>query len=1500
MANQVERMCQEEDLSSDIKDWSKHQVKEWVLKLDGMDSTVAQILVNEEINGACLLDISVKDLRDIGVKFGHARLLIHARDEVLKLRKEEPAYSRNQPEKPCKPYPFCRYHDTFRYMEDSILDVRESNALDLIEPHHEFKAFINTPDETKANKFISDVIHFAAACMNSRTNGTIHFGIGDKREGYVHGQVLGVIIGDIEAYVNDLKSAINAYFEHKHKHAAQMCIKHPRFVGVLNKNITSSDKCVIEVDIVPQSAICKENIYHTYPSKKFMKEAESQASKCFFVRDSGSSKDLLAQPETQEYEQFTESVSTRSNLRKQAEAIHLSVLKSSTQGSRLCHIITGGSLSLDKSNFEQYVIVTNKSHPSQFDSLQFLVDLDPTAVLDFDPESAKHGLKWHFDEHSTVNPHFPSQYQITEGAEDIANRLNLTRNTSWVFCNGGIETKSPSDNDQWLKKKETFIQDVISFLCRKDILPNERFLVIFLILSRVSDKMDPLVETFATFWQELGSTEQIICICDNEKTFTSLKDLIEARCGVNISDKCIYELSFAEVNGTILSLWSENRRSKRFLPCGGGGKVLLERKMERSLNILDVLCVNQCEGGNGDEIAIEENFYKGKISWWNFYFSEQPGSTPFIKRDCFDYIKDTVIPDLCSMRNACVLFNLIHLPGCGGTTLAMHILWALRDRFRCAVLKNISADFAEVADQVIKLLLYDHGEQAPRVPVLLMIDNFDNMDKVLDLQLLIDSECADKNIPSKSAQVILLNCMRSELSETTKQTADTLFIGSKLSENEQKMFEEKLQEIKKTHENAEKLYGFMIMKENFKSEYIKEVVHHTLKSFDINQKNAQLLAILVLLDVYCKGTSLSISLCEEFLGLQSKPVCGTTKIEQGFGEFSTLITRCSVEGKIVFSAVKVIHPRISRQCLQELTTTHKVKKADIVHLLLATDELYVSTQGKDNLMQDVCNILVKKYHTPEESKFTPLIQDIIKETPGLEETVLKSASKRFEKDATVSQLLARYYYLKKKDFSEAKFWAEKAKALFKDSSNIADTSAQVMKHELNNFIVNLNGELISPDKLRTFLEMAESTIDAFKETQNLAKQESLQRISIKTDNSHFNTLGYLGEIQVESFITNVLEKIPVFSSDSNRQEIMRQVLSGDIQLDRVEREDPWKHRNRPYYVILQKFEYLLYTLKHRMKANFDFLDSLHVNLGSRFGMKDNRDQLFQNELFRCFKQYAKIFCKSDSESHLKNKTLHIGLKLLQTRQSLEKEKVDTHCGILNCLSKGTSAEMMEMIARQYSFVCKHDGSPTERVNLIYVHVVLSCIKPDSQQLQPYPALTSLLLGVLREEIHLADSLALHFIAIVLLWPQSSSPVCKDFQSYISQMKTSYNALMKEVYNGKSPIIHFLLGKKQGYERLVHVGKIKKGLKAGQKQLISLWRSGKIWKEETMLELLCRVTGEVTTSRDCILADTCFLDLRVEVSPMYPSQISGLAEGSKVSFFIGFSIKGPLAFDIELL
>lgn len=104
---------------------------------------------------------------------------------------DEPLSSSQQPaEKMCMPYPFDNFSDGTRYTQYNTLNVPETGASNLMDPAHEFKLLTNTENALEDEimmKFSNEVFRFAAACMNSRTNGTIHFGVRDNPHGKIEG-----------------------------------------------------------------------------------------------------------------------------------------------------------------------------------------------------------------------------------------------------------------------------------------------------------------------------------------------------------------------------------------------------------------------------------------------------------------------------------------------------------------------------------------------------------------------------------------------------------------------------------------------------------------------------------------------------------------------------------------------------------------------------------------------------------------------------------------------------------------------------------------------------------------------------------------------------------------------------------------------------------------------------------------------------------------------------------------------------------------------------------------------------------------------------------------------------------------------------------------------------------------------------------------------------------------------------------------------------------------
>ncbi|XP_042575452.1 sterile alpha motif domain-containing protein 9-like [Cyprinus carpio] len=1455
----------------DIKEWNKDYVRQWLLEIK-VDKEDADILYNEKINGSGLLHLKMCNLTELHLSM-NAKALILYNIDILKQKTDMVTKSYS-----LKPYPFNRFNAAQRYRENSILDVTETGPKDYIQPCHEFKAFINTTEENRMKKYTYEVIRFAAACMNSRTNGTIHFGVADKP----HGQILGISIQNTDTFDVQQSHAIVKHFKSERAiKIAKRCIKPPRFVEVLKADMTSTGKCVIEVDIEPSSIVCQEFYFNTYKVDKNEHEIQEPTTaerkkSSFFIREDSSSKDLITSDSLKEYEKYIKDMPQLSKLRKDAEEKHLAVVKNSVQGSKLCEMITGGTQSLDRSHFAWYIVVANKSHPVQLENLRFLLHMDPVAVLDFDPESAENGLNKLFEERKT-NIHLPVQYKITGAVEDIASKLKLTKNTSWVFCNGGINEENPSDADKWSIEKGSSVRDVVSFLCRKDVLPHKKFLTIFLLLSQVSDGKDPLLETFNMFLQELKGGNQILCIIDNETSYTYWKDIIEGRYGVDISTRCIYELSFVEVNGTVLSLWSENRKSSRFVPCGGGSSVVLSKKTEDSLETLSILCVNQCDGGNEDKQKHEEIFYKGgKVSWWNFYFSEQPGSMPFIKRDKFNYIINTIIPDICSRKRVCEFFSIFHLPGCGGTTLAMHVLWTLKDKFRCAVLEDTTNDYTTIAEHIVQLLTYETKEKPTQLPVLLMIDDFQDISDVKKLQFQIEEEWLKQNKNSMSPQVIIVNCMRAESSE---QTDDAVFIGNNLSEKEQELFEEKLKEFKRTNTNIKTFYGFMILKKNFSPKYIQGIVKNTLKGFNFEKKKAQLFAVLVLLHVYCKNALLSVSTCEEFLGLQTKADFEPCKVEDGFEQFSTLLTRCTVNSKVSFEGVRVIHYSIAQHCLKELSTfSSKVTKADITNLLLTTDSFYEYALGKQKLMQDVHDMLVRRQYSAEDedSLFSPLIQDIMKEMPGMEEIILQNAAKCYRKDAVIFQLLARYYYIKKSDFTTAMIWAKKAKGLSKDNSYICDTVSQVLVRELKHEVHKDRDDPIKPESLEKYLTLAKSAGEACKETQQIANKEAKTRSERLKDYNTYNTAGHLGELQTAAIVIQILQKTPLFNC-------LAQVLSGKISFEDLPRMNDDLEQ---YYQVLQKHKSYLLQLKDTMKNHFHFLNNFFVNLVPFFAEKDKQKELTKPKVSRYFQQYIDLFCKINWSELVNNEHMNLIVKTERTRQCLERNKGDSYTGLLEYLYKGDSASTLEEIIQQYDFILKWKEARhlMDIINFIYANVILANINPESQYIMPYQDLCNLLHQIIDHPIPFSEILPLHYITVLLLRQEEDCTL----PPFVSQMKLSYLKDLRPVSNGKRAAVHFYLGKDEGYGGLISHRDINSCL--GSEQNISTkWDDEKMWERVRDCEKLYRASGKICGG---------FISAAdVKVDPMFRSQLP--KESSKrVSFFIGFSMNGPVALDID--
>ncbi|KAI3375687.1 hypothetical protein L3Q82_003993 [Scortum barcoo] len=613
---------------------------------------------------------------------------------------------------------------------------------------------------------------------------------------------------------------------------------------------------------------------------------------------------------------------------------------------------------------------------------------------------------------------------------------------------------------------------------------------------------------------------------------------------------------------------SQKWQSYQLLSTAGGGEICIGNEIRDSFSLLDVLCANEFEGESFNLEFLEQteiNFYRGAPpEWLNFHMSELAESdgagTPLIKRDGYK----TLVGEIYKKKrvNGTSTIKLFHQQGCGGTTLAMQVLWDLRKNFRCAVLKGSASHITNIAKEVVDL--FTAGSQGNQNTVLLLLNN----EQILEnLQDSIMEEIAEQELDTDMPVVILFSCVRAsdhvilekEDSYTVKQHKRKYVILKKeLSDTEKQKFNEKKEELcRRYSEKYKHFHGFNIMQTNFSQAYIQEActVFTTIKKTNRHQLVPQLAAFLSLLNAYVPGSYLLESQCLDFLKRKDS-VHEDLSLEDRMEPFNGLIVIFQ-QDKRFEKKVCMAHPMIAQHCI-ELMDQGRVSRSDTARNFLTCfcgDEVppFLFSFIKDMLtkreMKNKINDIEKdekeqKGREEDQEKFSRLILDIKeREDEKQSASVLKVASNKFAQNSLFPQALARFYYIELKDYNKAEMWAETGKERDPNKSFIADTLGQVHKNHLKNKKRTAsNDEKTFP---RQILQLAAKAIDAFQHEEHLAENE--RRKDMKEDGKTkvlraLNTRGQLGYLQVCNLLYDLLV---------SQNEIWKSVLTKSLSLGSV-------------------------------------------------------------------------------------------------------------------------------------------------------------------------------------------------------------------------------------------------------------------------------------------------------------------------------------------------------------
>ncbi|XP_056304028.1 sterile alpha motif domain-containing protein 9-like [Danio aesculapii] len=1517
---------------SPMETWTESMVSNW-LKSIGIKEAYIEKLHEEEVNGQVLSKVSEEFLKkETGMKAGPALLIIKKRDEILKISqkaqskpkqpsgkndngvsknkiadtradiKEQheedpvPAVLRNRDS---KPRPFEMEGVEFKYVKNGVL-LPESGVIDMISPCHEYKSFATaaTLDRQRLQaKFAKEVLKFATGCMNVRTNGTIHFGVMDSRgdAGYVHGEIIGFPVKEKDIYYDAL-DYIEKSFAESDSELVRLCIGKPQFVQVICSE-SNEEQFIVEVDIKPSVRIVKNQLF-SVRLPNFSEEANKvQLEKKTVYRRVGSKTEPVA-----DLTEFYQHISLRDSQREEAEKMlnFTSPEPSQNLGKKLSMLITGGKKVMDKDKW--HILVTNRFQEKDLQSIDFLLNMKIFCVFDFDPDSNVSGLCHEYDKHHAVNRHFMQNYKIPSGLSirDFESRERLFDQISWIFCNGRSDFKGSEphcDEKTWVKTKRTLLKECVSLIC-KDILPKGTFQVIFLLASPVDT---PLLNTFYEFITDMEGHEDIICLAESEENFKKWQSFALGSSDMEtISRSSVVGMTVSQINATLQRVQPTTTQATKRLPIHVKGECFLDTREEKVRSSLEILSLDHCEENSHDAIEsekenIEKQFYHGgKVTWMNLWLAEKKIVGEVIQRDAYNDVSDLVKECLnwSSERAPISCINIYHHPGSGGSTVPRQVLWNYRRDLRCAVVKS-SKSVSAVSEDAVWLREYEEKDPQKCLPLLLLFEDCDQ-EYLEDVKYELEVAVNTKKIARGTLCFILLSCRRSHNPEKMckESPQHNVAITHKLSEKEKQHFSKKRHSLEKQFK-PEFILTFVLMSEEFKShkiaEYVKQFVKHLLQGIDHNSAVTKLVLYVALLNTYVQNSFLSRSHCEALLALSILVDRFRQHVfETSLSEQARLVLIHLRDENTYITSIRIIHPLVAKEILHQLLGDDQ-QQSDLALDLLSNDVLFEHRFGKDQYMKFLRDLFMTRHRISKgdesDSFFSPLIEHVRKkECPDKAIDLLKGAYKRFNEDAFFAQHLARLNY-KHERFEAAEQWAKTAVAKMPNNSYILDTKGQVYRQW---FLAKCKAikQIETPENTLDPLEMAFKAIECFQACENAAVQ----------DNETMNNAGFFGVVEVGCALLKLMSNLQVFSRRRRRpSDLCRYLLTDYIP---PEIETPWENF---HYKFKNLQKTMLEALEWISEDLCYFQTDLNIDEEKTAETVESTIKHPIHWLVNRSHDYGRYFSGTSPSTDLNREKLSPVMKRMMIHYHGGGNITTILFLLTNQKDRDPVPVLEEIISFYPSDPMRAQLPQVDLVNYIASHLALSLLSPESPKLAAFQDLQRMSHQFLKEGQKKSLSNA-HFLLVLLFWPEEQDTEVEKERKYgivlsaVENLQRDYEKRLKDIPPRKKRIYtHFFLSNGTGFEKFVHKSKfetITKLFSVPEKRL--KWFSGEVWKMPEMSRLLKCVTGWTEDEKVYLEGPK---GMKFHIPALKTSSIPHNNEN--VTFYLGFTLKGPVAYNITV-
>ncbi|XP_077316797.1 sterile alpha motif domain-containing protein 9-like [Lithobates pipiens] len=1383
--------------------------------------------------------------------------------------------------------PFDKYDTNFKYVKNQVLPP-ETGITNLITPCHEYKSFAIAADLDRPRllaKLRYETFRFAAACLNMRTNGTIHFGIMDSVEdkGFTHGQIVGIPIRNKDWYADLLNDLDKCFPEVSEYAAAAMCIRCPEFIEVVDAE-SEEKKFVVEVDIEPLFISVERKIFQvSLPKFDEHKNKTFYERKTIYERAGTKSQSV----KIEEINALNLRLKEADKRRKEAEEANVpEAHRYENLGRKVSVLLTNGKQYFDDTL--QYVLITNQCEKHQLQHLTFLKYLKILCAFDFDSESDISGLHSKCKDYHLSNIFSLKSYASEYGKnlDDIINNLGLFKQTSWIFCNGRKSFDGedlPCDEQCWIKDKMKHFKKAVSLIC--DNIKRGSFIVLFMLFSPVEK---PIVKALMEFYEELSGMEYITCITECEEYYTQWADLAQATCNrTELDQRSVVGMKLSHVDATVQDMIPEKNFNRK-LPVSTKGVCFLTTPKEEKMNSLNILCVNECENTNLKAIdpkKLESEFYRGgKISWKHLWLAEQKKCGAFIERNACKEVEGMLngILNEDTVKLPVAQIKIFHQPGSGGSTVARQILWKNKNNLRCAIV-NSRYQTTKVWEHAVELREYEERDTKNCLPVLLLLEDCPE-EYIDELKHSLREAMVHKKVRRAKTCFILLTCKRSNAPEKSCSASpiDTVAITHKLKDNEKLLFKGKAEELNENFPSHDMIITFVLMSQEFNKKYLEDFVKNVMEDLDHTSPVTRLIRYVTLLNHYVENSYISLSHCEVFLGIRSY-VTQDYRLSQNHDlnrlSEQALIMELREESTFI-SAIRILHPLIAGEILNQYSI-RSYPQSKIALELLNESAALNHRFAKQEFVKFIKDLFFRRHKKSRgddvDSTFSPLIEHVCKEERDTEKAIelLHVAYEQFDKDAHFAQQLARLHY-KNSKFEEAQKWVGTAKAKLPDDSYILDTEGRLYK-EL--FTVNHDKYKKNPSSVDeiSLIELGLKSMECFRAAQRAANNEK----------DTINNSGYMGEVDTGCSLLELL--LTLFENiKKDKAELVEYLIN--VKYIPEEIKDSWANLHG--------------RLKSLYQNMYNTLEWISEDVGCFQGDKidvsestnRNKDPV-RNWLVKQTKSFADCFSSVGQAGHSASAEENPFVRKMAI-YSLGGSSVATILSLLSN-SKGEPPVLaLEKIIKCYPTDISEDRlDDGELISLIMCHIALGSVQPDKHF--DFKKLLEISQRFLNERITFPASA--YFLIFMLYWPDEdflTTQYAKKGNVLKSVMETAkrlHHKRIKDVpVRKKRTNVLFFLGKGTGLQKFIFRGAVERLLNHPLNERTFRFDSDP--KDRKLIQDKLKKVNGWTENRK-VYTKGPFGKGKIEVLPLNYSSVPHGDEN--VTFYLGFTYIGYVTYGIEV-